>query len=140
MIIIIYVLHYWHYCQYTYLHNPLLIETNMLVCLHKYEKHVHREHNYNNSLCTTHTHTHTLVQHTHKHTQNQPAPQQFSVTYAGQRPPNQFVLSFLALCLCAWCWPALVFAILGIVYSIQVTTQCVSLSYSPQNIVVCALK
>ena len=87
------------------------------------------------TLYAQHTHTHTLVQHTHKHTQNQPAPQQFSVTYAGQRPPNQFVLSFLALCLCAWCWPALVFAILGIVYSIQVTTQCVSLSYSPQNIV-----
>ena len=74
---------------------------------------------------TLHTHTHTHT-HTHSHTQNQPRPQQSSVTFVRQRPPNKFILSFLALCLCSWCWPALVFAILGIIYSIQVTTQCVS--------------
>ena len=64
--------------------------------------------------------------HTHTHTQNQPGPQQSGVIFVGQRPPNKFILSFLALCLCSWCWPALVCAILGIIYSIQVTTQCVS--------------
>ena len=77
-------------------------------------------HSFYNSMYTIHLYACT---HTHTHTQNQPGAQQSSVTFVGQRPPNKFILSFLALCLCSWCWPALVFAILGIIYSIQVYTQ-----------------
>ena len=50
--------------------------------------------------------------------QVQPCPSNTPTTYV-ERTPNHFVLTFAVLCLCTCCWPALVFAIMGVIYSVQ---------------------
>ena len=53
------------------------------------------------------------------HAQNQPGTQHVGVINV-ERPRDYFILSFLAFCLCSWCWPAVFCGAMGMIYSVQV--------------------